>query len=67
MYCIGPEGQKSINEVATVEAIEPTIRLLKPGRYNVDEVSVDDTPRRWGVVIKRSDGTLAIEVDLCEA
>ena len=66
MYCISPEGQKSIIDVESVEAIEPTIRLIKPGRYNVDEVSADDTPRRWGVVIKRSDGTVAIKVDLCE-
>ena len=72
MYCISPEGQESIIDVATVEAIEPTIRLLKPGRYKVDEVSLDplpngDTSRRMGVVIKRSDGTVEIKIDPCEA
>ncbi len=72
MYRISPEEQESIIEVATVEASELTIRLMKPGRYNVDELSADplpngDTSKRWGVVIKRSDGTLAIEVDPLEA
>lgn len=72
MFCISPEGQESIIDVANVEAIEPTIRRLKPGRYNVDEVSPDpllngDTSNRLGVVIKRSDGTLDIKIDPCGA
>ena len=40
MFCISPEGQESIIDVATVEAIEPTIRLLKPGKYHVDEIAI---------------------------
>ncbi len=71
MYRISPEGQESIIDVATLEEIEPTIRLLKPGRYHVDETSADplpngETSRRWGVVIKDADGTLTIEVDVRE-
>jgi hypothetical protein len=72
MFCISPEGQESIIDVATAEAIESAIRMLRPGRYNVDEVSADSSPndessRRWGVVIKRSDGTLDIRIDPREA
>jgi hypothetical protein len=50
--------------VDQVEAIEPAIRSSEPGRYHVDEISADPlqggrTSRRWGIGIKRTDGTVA--------
>jgi len=44
------------------------IRDGDPGRYHVDEISSDPLPsgnmsRRWGVGIKRNDGTVSIQPD----
>ena len=72
MYRISPDGQQPIIDVATVEAIEHAIRLFKSGRYHVDEISADTLPsghtsRRWGIGIKRADGSVALEPDPWEA
>ena len=45
------------------KGIEPAIRSSEPSRYHVDEISRDPLPcghtsRRWGVGIKRPDGTV---------
>ena len=68
MYRISRNGQEPILHVDQVEAIEPAIQSSPPGRYHVDEISADPLPnrhtsRRWGIGIKRADGTVAIEPD----
>jgi hypothetical protein len=55
-------------DVGTVEEIEPTIRAAEPGRYHVDEIRAKPLPsgypeQRWGIGIKRPDGSVAIDPD----
>jgi hypothetical protein len=55
-------------DVENVQQIEPVIRTADAGCYHVDEMSTKPLPsghtvRRWGVGIKRADGTVAIEPD----
>jgi hypothetical protein len=52
--------------------VEKIIGSSSPGRYHVDEISADQLPsghgsRRWGVGIKRADGTVVIELDPWDA
>jgi hypothetical protein len=66
MFRIGRRGHEPIVHVDSVEQVEPVIRAAKRGRYHVDEISRDPLPsghtsRRWGVGIKRADGSLVIE------
>jgi hypothetical protein len=66
MYRNSRNGHEPIVDVDQVEAIEPAIRSSEPGRYHVDEIAADSLPsghtsRRWGVGIKREDGSVAIE------
>ncbi len=68
MYRISSNGQEPIIDVDTIEDIEPAIRDLKAGRYDVDEIDADSlasgqTSRRWGVVIKWRDGAVFLEPD----
>ena len=68
MYRISRDGQEPIVDIDQVEAIESVIRSSKPGHYHVDEISAEPLPsghtsRRWGVGIKRDDGSVAIEPD----
>jgi hypothetical protein len=68
MFRISHPDREVIVDVDQVEAIEPAIRSSEPGRYPVDEIAADPLPsshtsRRWGVGIKRHDGTVIIEPD----
>jgi hypothetical protein len=68
MYRVSGIGQEPIIDVDQVEAIESAIRTSRPGRYQVDEISRDALPSRhtsirWGVGIKRHDGSVMIEPD----
>jgi hypothetical protein len=58
----------TVIDVAEVDGIEPAIRHGKPGRYQVDEISADSLPsghtsRRWGIAIRRKDGSVDLEPD----
>jgi hypothetical protein len=49
----------------TLERVQEMLRNGRPGRYHVDEISADPLPsghksRRWGVLIKRADGSLEL-------
>ena len=68
MYRISPNGHEPIVDVDQVGEIEPVVPRSKPGRYHVDEISADPLPsghtsRRWGVGIKRHDGTVRLKPD----
>jgi hypothetical protein len=68
MYRTSRDGQEPIIDVDQVDAIEAAIRSSEPGRDHVDEISRDPLPsgntsRRWGVGIKRADGSVVIEPD----
>jgi hypothetical protein len=68
MFRISRDDQEPIVDVDTVEAIEPVIRLLKPGRWHIDELPANPFPsghtaRHWGVGIKRADGSVVLERD----
>jgi hypothetical protein len=66
MFRISRNGQEPIVDVDAVEQIEPEIRALPPGRWRIDELpakhfSSGHTSRRWGVGIKRADGSVLIK------
>jgi hypothetical protein len=68
MFRIIQNGRGPIFDVDTLDQLEPAIRSSAPGRYHMDEISADPLPsghtsRRWGVGIKRVDGTVVIEPD----
>jgi hypothetical protein len=68
MYLISQRGQEPIVDVDQVEAIEFAIHSNNPGKYHVDEISDDPLPsghtaRRWGIGVKRADGTVDLELD----
>jgi hypothetical protein len=57
-------------DVETTAQIEPAIRAAKPGWYHIDEIIRDPltsgrTSRRWGVGIKRADGSVVIQPVTC--
>ena len=52
----------------SIHGVERILEDLSPGRYHVDEISSDPlssghTSRRWGIVIKRQDGSIVVEPD----
>jgi len=66
IYRVSRSGQEPITDVDSVEGIEVDVRAGGPGRYHVDEISADPlssghTSRRWGVGIKRQDGSVELE------
>ena len=68
MFRIGRDGRGPITDLDDVDQLEPGIRAAEPGRYHIDEISADALPsghtsRRWGVGIKRGDGSVMIEPD----
>jgi len=68
IFRISQRDRGLIADVDSVEAVEGVIRDGDPGRYHVDEISSDPLPsgnmsRRWGVGIKRNDGTVSIQPD----
>ncbi len=68
MFRISRSDREAIVDVDQVEAIEPAFRSSEPGRHDADEIAADPLPsahtsRRWGVGIKRHDGTVIIEPD----
>jgi hypothetical protein len=72
MFRISRDGQEPVVDVDTLDQLEPAIRSSEPGRYHVDEISAGllpsgHTSRRWGVGIKRIDGSVVIEPDPCDA
>ena len=57
-----------IGDADTIEAAKEIVRVQRPGRYHVDEISADPFPsghtsHRWGVAIKRPDGSVELEPD----
>jgi hypothetical protein len=61
----------TVIDVAQADEIEPALKASKPGRYHVDQIERDPlrsghTSRRWGVAIKRGDGSVSIERDSWE-
>ena len=72
MFRVSRDGQEPVVDVAQVEAIGPVVQRSQLGRYHVDENGDDMLPsrhtsRRWGVVIKRDDGSVVVEPDPWEA
>ena len=68
MFRISRAGQEPIIDVDALDQLEPAIRASKPGRYHVDEIGADPLPsghtsRRFGVGIKRGDGSVVREPD----
>jgi hypothetical protein len=58
----------TVIDVAQVDAIERVVRASRPGHYDIDQIERDPLPsgrtsRRWGVAIKREDGSVVIERD----
>jgi hypothetical protein len=59
-------------DVAQIDEIGRVIRVLEPGWYYLDEIRADFSPlghssRRWGIAIKRQDGSVVLEPDPREA
>jgi hypothetical protein len=72
MFRISNDMDWPIVKAHDVADIVTAIRVAKPGRYHIDEITVDLLPsgrivRHWGVVIKRADGSVVFEPDEWEA
>jgi hypothetical protein len=68
MFRISRDGREPIINVDDLGQIEPEIRALPAGRWHIDELPARPFPsghtaRRWGVGVKRADGSIAIEHD----
>jgi hypothetical protein len=68
MFRISKDADSFV-DVETVEQIEPIIRRAEPGRYHINVITDDPlqfghTSRRWGVGVKRADGSVVIDPDL---
>jgi hypothetical protein len=62
-----PNGEP-IGTADSEEGIKHEIEGLGPGGYHVDEISSDPLPsghtsRRWGVGIKRPNGSVSLDLD----
>jgi hypothetical protein len=71
MYRISKDTNTVI-DVAQVDQIGPVVQAEKSGPWHIDEISADPLPpghtsRRWGVAIKRQDGSVVIQRDSWEA
>jgi hypothetical protein len=71
MYRIS-RGLAQVVDVDTVDQIEPAVRALGSGRYQIDQIEREPLPsghtsRRWGVGLKMPDGSVVIERDPWEA
>jgi hypothetical protein len=65
-------GLDRVIDVAQVDEIGRVMQALEPGYYYIDEISADLLPsgpssRRWGIAIKRQDGSVTLEPDPREA
>jgi hypothetical protein len=68
IYRISRPDDDQVVDVDSLDGVERTIASGNPGCLHVDEISHDPLPsghtsRRWGIGIKRHDGTVAIEPD----
>jgi hypothetical protein len=68
MFRISKEAVGPLVDVDTLDEVEPVIGRAEPGRYDIDEITRDLLPaghssRRWGVCIKRADGSVVLECD----
>jgi hypothetical protein len=68
MFRISKETDGPVVDVDTLDEVEPVIGRAEPGRYDIDEIARDPLPaghssRRWGVCIKRADGSVVLECD----
>jgi hypothetical protein len=60
--------REPITDVDSVKAVDGAVRDGEPGRYHLDEIIAEPLPsghasRRWGTVIQRLDGALALDLD----
>jgi hypothetical protein len=68
IYHISQHGREPITDVDSFETVEGADRAGGPGRYHVDEISVEPLPSghtsRWrGVAVRRPDGTVELLSD----
>ena len=64
--CCSDDGL--VVDANSIDAVQGIIASGTPGRHHVDQVGRDalssgHTSRRWGVGIKRVDGTVVVEPD----
>jgi hypothetical protein len=67
MFRISKDTNTAI-DVAQVGEVEPAVRATEPSHYHVDQIERDPLPsghtsRRFGVAIKRQDGSVVVEPD----
>ncbi len=72
LYRVSRPGHETVTDAGSVEAAEAIVRAGGPGRYHIDQIGADPLPsghtaRRWGVIVKRGDGTVRAEPDPWEA
>jgi hypothetical protein len=58
----------TVIDVEQVDEFEPAIRASNAGSYHLDEITADPLPsghtsRRWGIAIRRPDGSVDLEPD----
>jgi hypothetical protein len=57
-----------IDDADTIDGAREIVRGQPPGRYHIDELSADPVPtghtsQRWGVAIRRPNGSVELEPD----
>ena len=67
MFRVSHRGE-GLDDADTIEGARGIVRGQPPGRYDVDEITAKsllsgDTTQRWGVAIKRPDGTVELPSD----
>jgi hypothetical protein len=68
MFRLSQNADGAIVDVTTFQQLLVALLDGKRGRFRIDEITCDSAPfgrtsRRWGVGIKRADGSIAIERD----
>jgi hypothetical protein len=68
MFRISSAGQEPVTDVDKLDQIEQALQALGPVRHHVDQIKANPLPcghtsRRWGVRIKKHDGSVTLEPD----
>jgi hypothetical protein len=67
MYRVNRQGD-GLDDADTIEGARQVVPGQPPGRYHIDQICAEllpscHTSRRWGVGIKRPDGSVTLDPD----
>ena len=66
LFRIVDRDGEMLADAATLDGVTEIVRRVPPGRYHVDEISVDPLPsghtvRRWGSAVRHEDGRVILD------